>query len=79
MSNILQSTGGNEDIIFEEDAFSGFEGKSIVINEGGNSSDVEAGIQFIYDLREHIVDVTIATVYLLIVFAVFMWIKKTLS
>ena len=79
MTNILQSIGGDEDIIFEDEAFSGFEGKSIVINEGGGSSDVEAGIQFIYDLREHIVDVSIATVYLLTVFAIFMWIKKKFS
>jgi hypothetical protein len=79
MTNILQSTAGNEDIVFEEDAFSGFEGKSIVINEGGGNSDVEAGIQFIYDLREHIVDVSIATVYLLTVFAILMWIKKKFS
>jgi hypothetical protein len=79
MTNILQSTSGDEDIIFEDEAFSGFEGKSIVINEGGGSSDVQAGIQFIYDLREHLVDVTIATIYLLTVFAIFMWIKKKFS
>jgi len=41
--------------------------------------DLQAGIQFIYDLREHIVDVGVATVYALVVFAVYLWIKKKLS
>jgi hypothetical protein len=42
-------------------------------------SDVQAGIEFIYHMREHIVDVTIATAYLLLVYAIYMWIKKKLS
>ena len=29
---------------------------------GGGGSDLEAGIQFIYDMREHLVDIGIATV-----------------
>ena len=32
--------------------------------------DAEAGIQFIYHMREHIVDVGIATVYLIAVYAI---------
>jgi hypothetical protein len=45
----------------------------------GGGSDLEAGIEFIYDMREHMVDIGIATVYGIVVFAVVMWIKKRLS
>ena len=40
------------------------------------TSDLQAGIQFIYDIREHTVDIGIATVYAMAVFAIVMWIKK---
>ena len=57
-----------------------FEGtKNVTINEVGNMSDVQAGIEFIYHMREHLVDIGVATVYGLVVFAVVMWIKKKLS
>ena len=42
-------------------------------------SDAEAGIQFIYNMREHLVDVGIATVYAIAVYAMVLWIKKKLS
>ena len=42
-------------------------------------SDAEAGIQFIYKMREHIVDVGIATVYAIAVYALVLLIKKKLS
>ena len=45
----------------------------------GSSSDVEAGIQFIYHMREHIIDIGIATVYGLVVYALFLWITKTIK
>lgn len=70
------------DIVIEDGAFDGFEGKTINIteNSGGDSmSDVQAGIEFIYNMREHIVDITIVTVYLLVVYTIYMWIKKKLS
>jgi len=41
--------------------------------------DVQAGIEFIYDLREHLIDVTVATVYGLVVFAIVLWLKKKFS
>ena len=41
--------------------------------------DVQAGIEFIYHMREHLVDVGIATVYGLVVFALVLWIKKKLG
>ena len=42
-------------------------------------SDAEAGIQFIYNMREHLVDIGIATVYAIAVYALVLWIKKKLS
>ena len=47
------------------------------ISQGG--SDVEAGIQFIYHMREHLVDIGIATVYGLAVYAMFLWITKKIK
>ena len=41
--------------------------------------DVQAGIEFIYHMREHLLDVGVATAYLLVVYAIYMWIKKKLS
>ena len=46
---------------------------------GDGSSDLEAGIQFIYDMREHLVDIGIATVYGLVVYAIFLWITKKIK
>ena len=68
------------EIIIEEGAFTGFEGKTINITENsGGGSDVEAGIQFIYHMREHLVDIGIATVYGLAVYALFLWITKKIK
>ena len=49
--------------------------KTINVNECGGS-DVEAGIQFIYHMREHLLDIGIATIYGLTVYAIFLWITK---
>ena len=46
---------------------------------GSGSSDLEVGIQFIYDMREHLVDIGIATVYGLAVYAIFLWITKKIK
>ena len=55
-------------------------GKSINIGTGGNGmSDVAAGIEFIYHMREHLVDIGIATVYGLIVYAAVLWITKKIK
>ena len=66
------------DVIIEQQA-STIGTKTINIDTGGGGSDVEAGIEFIYDLREHIVEVSIATVYGLVVFAIVLWLKKKFS
>ena len=52
--------------------------KTVNFNDGG-SSDVEAGIQFIYHMREHIVDIGIATIYGLAVYAMVLWITKKIN
>ncbi len=68
------------EIIIEEGAFTGFEGKTINITDSsGGGSDVEAGIQFIYHMREHLIDIGIATVYGLSVYAIFLWITKIIK
>ena len=43
---------------------------------GGGMSDVEAGIEFIYHMREHLVDIGVATIYGLVVYALVLWIKR---
>tara|TARA_R100001082_G_scaffold109204_1_gene85892 strand:- start:909 stop:1061 length:153 start_codon:yes stop_codon:yes gene_type:complete len=48
-------------------------------NETNNLSDVQAGIEFVYHMREHLLDIGVATVYALVVFATVLWIKKKLS
>ena len=49
--------------------------KTINVTEGGGS-DVEAGIQFIYHMREHLADIGIATVYVFMCYTVYLWITK---
>ena len=59
-----------------EQTIENFEGtKNIHIDTGGKT-DLEVGIQFIYDMREHPVDILIATVYAIVVYAIVMWITK---
>ena len=42
-------------------------------------SDVQAGIEFIYNMREHVLDIGIATLYGIVVYAIILWLKKVLS
>jgi len=66
--NMMQSTGGDIGT------------KNVTINSGVEGlSDVQAGIQFIYDLREHIVDVGVATLYLFSCYALYLWLRKRFS
>jgi hypothetical protein len=70
------------DIVIEDGAFDGFEGKTINITENvgaGSQGDVQAGIEFIYHMREHLTDVSVATIYLLAVYAAVLWIKRKLG
>ena len=53
--------------------------KNVTFSEGGGMSDVEAGIEFIYHMREHLVDIGVATVFGLIVYAAVLYINKKIK
>ena len=68
------------EIVFEDGAFNGFEGQSITINEtAATQGDLQAGIEFIYHMREHLVDVGVATIYLFGCYALYLWLKKVIK
>ena len=55
-------------------------GKSINIGTGGDSmGDVQAGIEFVYHMREHLVDIGVATIYALVVYALVLYIKRRID
>ena len=64
-----------------EQTIENFEGtKNITINEGaGSMGDVQAGIEFIYHMREHILDVGVASIYLFACYALYLWLKKKIK
>ena len=53
--------------------------KNITISESGGMSDVEAGIEFIYHMREHLVDIGVATIFGLVVYAAVLYINKKIK
>ena len=54
--------------------------KNITIeDDGGSMSDVQAGIEFIYNMREHMLDIGIATVYLFTCYAIYLWLKRKIK
>ena len=62
-----------------EQTIENFEGTKNIILDGGGSSDVEAGIEFIYNMREHLVDIGVATVFGLVVYAAVLYINKKIK
>ena len=63
-----------------EQTIENFEGTKIVnIEEGGSMGDVQAGIEFIYHMREHLVDVGVATLYLFACYALYLYLKKVIK
>ena len=46
------------------------------INMDGSMGAVHAGIEFIYHMREHLVDVGVATVYLFVCYGIYLLMKK---
>jgi len=64
-----------------EQTIENFEGtKNVNVYEGGESmGDVQAGIEFIYHMREHLVDVGVATLYLFVCYALYLWLKKVIK
>ena len=70
----------NLDIVIEDGAFDGFEGESITIQETAETQgDLQAGIEFIYHMREHLVDVGVATIYLFTCYTLYLWLKKKIK
>ena len=54
--------------------------KSINIGTGSEAmGDVQAGIEFIYHMREHLLDIGVATVYGLVVYALVLWITRMIK
>ena len=53
--------------------------KNIVVDDAGNMGDVQAGIEFIYHMREHLLDIGVATLYGIVVYALVLLIKRKLS
>ena len=53
--------------------------KSIVVDDGSTMGDVQAGIEFIYHMREHILDIGVATLYLFSCYALYLWVKKVIK
>ena len=73
--NIMQTTGEPNNPAGGEPV-----SKTININAGESGmGDVQAGIEFIYHMREHLLDIGVATVYAITVYAIVLWIKKKLS
>ncbi len=62
-----------------EQTIENFEGTKIVNIEEGSMGDVQAGIEFIYHMREHLVDVGVATIYLFACYALYLWLKKVIK
>ena len=71
----------NENGPVMEQSIENFEGtKNVIINEGsGSMGDVQAGIEFIYHMREHILDVGVATIYLFACYALYLYLKKVIK
>tara|TARA_X000001388_G_C2224467_1_gene120613 strand:- start:179 stop:373 length:195 start_codon:yes stop_codon:yes gene_type:complete len=59
-----------------EQTIENFEGTKNIHIDSGSKTDLEVGIEFIYDMREHPVDIAIATIYAIVVYATVMWITK---
>ena len=60
-----------------EQTIENFEGTKIV--NTGSQGDLQAGIEFIYHMREHILDVGVATIYLFACYALYLWLKKVIK
>ena len=70
--NIMQTTGEPNNPAGGEPV-----SKTININAGeGGMGDVQAGIEFIYNMREHLLDVSGATIYLVVCYTVYLLLKK---
>ncbi len=53
--------------------------KNVEINTNASQGDVQAGIEFIYHMREHLVDVAVATVFGLAVYGLILFMKAKIK
>jgi hypothetical protein len=58
-----------------EQTIENFEGTKVV-NVESTQGDVQAGIEFIYHMREHLIDIGVATAYLFVCYGVYLLMKK---
>ena len=53
--------------------------KNVEINSMSSQGDVQAGIEFIYHMREHLLDVGVATVFALTVYGLVLIMKAKIK
>ena len=53
--------------------------KNVEINSMSSQGDVQAGIEFIYHMREHLIDVAVATVFGLVIYGVILFMKAKIK
>jgi|TARA_R110001583_G_scaffold191035_2_gene355824 hypothetical protein len=53
--------------------------KNVEVNTIAGQGDVQAGIEFIYHMREHLVDVAVATVFGLVVYGLILLMKAKIK
>ena len=71
--------GGEADRVAVDFNEEGFVKNITIEDDGGSMSDVQAGIEFIYNMREHMLDIGIATVYLFTCYAIYLWLKRKIK
>lgn len=53
--------------------------KNVEVNTIASQGDVQAGIEFIYHMREHLMDVAVATVFGLVVYGLILLMKAKIK
>ncbi len=53
--------------------------KNVEVNTVASQGDVQAGIEFIYHMREHLVDVAVATVFGLVIYGLVLFMKAKIK
>mgnify|MGYP000285963909 FL=1 len=53
--------------------------KNVEVNADASQGDVQAGIEFIYHMREHLIDVAVATVFGLVIYGLVLFMKAKIK
>lgn len=53
--------------------------KNVEVNAAASQGDVQAGIEFIYHMREHLIDVAVATVFGLVIYGLVLFMKAKIK